>query len=58
MFKLFKKKTEVEKLTIEYQKLLAEAHKLSTISRSLSDRKIAEANEILEQIKQHENQMK
>lgn len=58
MFKLFKKKTEVEKLTIEYQKLLAEAHKLSTISRSLSDRKIAEANEILEQIKQLENQMK
>ena len=58
MFKIFKKKTKVEKLTIKYQKLLTEAHKLSTISRSLSDRKIAEANEILEEIERLENQNK
>lgn len=58
MFKLFKKKTEVEKLNIKYQKLLTEAHKLSTISRSLSDRKIGEANEVLEEIERLENHNK
>ena len=50
MIKIFKKKSEVEKLNIKYQKLLAEAHKLSTSSRRLSDSKIAQANEILKQI--------
>ncbi|PKA82041.1 hypothetical protein ATE92_0166 [Ulvibacter sp. MAR_2010_11] len=50
MFKLFKKKTKIEKLEIQYRKLLEEAHKLSTTNRKLSDRKIFDANEILKQI--------
>lgn len=50
MFGLFKKKSKVEKLNLQYQKLLAEAHKLSTSSRRQSDDKIVEANEILKQI--------
>ena len=50
MFGLFKKKSEVEKLEISYQKLLKEAYTLSTTNRKLSDSKTAEANEILRQI--------
>jgi len=50
MFKIFKKKTELEKLTIKYKELLAEAHRLSTTSRRLSDEKTAEASVVLEQI--------
>ena len=50
MFNLFKKKTETEKLNAQYKKLLEEAHKLSTTNRKLSDNKVAEANEILNQI--------
>jgi len=50
MFGLFKKKSEIEKLNIQYKKLLAEAHKLSTSNRQLSDSKMAEANEVLKQI--------
>ena len=50
MFRLFKKKSKVEKLNLQYQKLLAEAHKLSTSNRRQSDDKIVEANEILKQI--------
>ena len=50
MFGLFKKKSKVEKLNEQYQKLMSEAHELSTVNRKLSDEKIAEANEILKQI--------
>ena len=50
MFRLFKKKSKVEKLNLQYQKLLAEAHKLSTSNRRQSDDKIVGANEILKQI--------
>tara|TARA_B110000285_G_C14604310_1_gene372069 strand:- start:93 stop:266 length:174 start_codon:yes stop_codon:yes gene_type:complete len=50
MFNLFKKKSEVEKLNSQYQKLLEESHKLSTSNRRLSDLKVAEANVILEKI--------
>ena len=50
MFNLFKKKTEKEKLEAKYEKCLKESHRLSTINRSASDAKIAEANKILEQI--------
>ena len=39
MFKLFKKKTEIEKLEELYQKLLEEAYNLSTSNRRLSDAK-------------------
>ena len=50
MFNIFKKKTEAEKLNVQYKKLLEEAHKLSTTNRRLSDSKIAEADKILKQI--------
>lgn len=50
MFSLFKGKSELEKLNDKYKKLLAEAHKLSTSNRTLSDQKTAEANEVLSQI--------
>ena len=50
MFKIFKKKTEVEKLNIKYKTLLTEAHRLSSTSRKLSDEKVAEASKVLEQI--------
>ncbi len=50
MFGLFKKKSKIEKLDIQYKKLLAEAHQLSTSSRKQSDAKVTQANEILKQI--------
>ena len=50
MFGLFKKKSKIEKLEIQYKKLLAESHKLSISSRKLSDEKAFEANEVLKQI--------
>ena len=50
MFGLFKKKTEVEKLQENYQKLMKEAFDLSKINRSESDSKYAEADEVQKQI--------
>ena len=50
MFNLFKKKTKLEKLEIQYKKLLEEAYKLSTTDRKLSDQKTAEANAILKEM--------
>lgn len=58
MFGLFKKKTKLEKLQVKYEKLLAEAHKLSTTNRSMSDAKAFEANEVLKEmdkIREEEN---
>ena len=50
MFNLFKKKTKLEKLEIQYKKLLEEAYKRSTTDRKLSDQKTAEANTILKEM--------
>ena len=50
MFGIFKKKSEIEKLEIKYQKLINEAYTLSTSNRRLSDIKTAEANEVLLQM--------
>ncbi len=50
--RLFRRKTPLEKLDDKYQKLLQEAHKLSTVNRAQSDAKMAEANEVLKQIEQ------
>ena len=50
MFGLFKKKTEKEKLQDQYQKLMAEAHKLSTVDRKASDQKTAEADEVMKRL--------
>ena len=50
MFGIFRQKSQVEKLQLKYKKLLEEAHKLSKVNRTQSDRKMLEANEILNQI--------
>ena len=50
MFGLFKKKTQKEQLEETYEKLLKESYKLSTINRTASDAKAAEADAILKKI--------
>ncbi|MDG1056266.1 MAG: Lacal_2735 family protein [Flavobacteriaceae bacterium] len=50
MFGLFKRKTETEKLQNRYKKLMAEWHDLSSIDRSASDAKYAEAQKVLNQL--------
>lgn len=50
MFGLFKKKSKVEKLQKKYETLMAEWHRLSTINRSESDKKYAEAQLIIKEI--------
>jgi len=50
MLGLFKKKSEKEKLQSEYQKLMAQCHKLSTVDRKKSDQLYFEAHEIMKVI--------
>ncbi len=50
MFKVFKKKTELEKLNEQYAKLMKEAHSLSAVDRKKSDAKVAESEMILKRI--------
>lgn len=50
MFNIFKKKTEAEKLQVEYQRLMEQSYKLSTTNRSASDQKVAEAEDVLKKI--------
>ncbi|MBD3889466.1 MAG: hypothetical protein ACI9NI_002623 [Olleya marilimosa] len=50
MFGIFKKKTEKEKLQAQYEKLLKEAHTLSTTNRKLSDQKTFEAEEVMKKL--------
>ncbi len=50
MLGLFKKKSEKEKLEQKYKKLLKEAFELSKINRTESDKKQAEAQELLDRI--------
>lgn len=48
MFGLFKKKSEAEKLQTKYELLMKEWHQLSSVNRSKSDEKYAEAQKILD----------
>ena len=50
MFRLFKKKTEIEKLQDQYTKLMKEGFDLQSVNRSASDRKYVEADQILKKI--------
>jgi hypothetical protein len=50
MFGLFKKKSEKEILFAQYDKLLKESHRLSTINRIESDKVAAKAQEVLDKI--------
>jgi hypothetical protein len=50
MFGLFKKKTEKEKLQETYEKMMADAYKLSHTNRTASDKLLAEAEELAKKI--------
>ena len=50
MFGLFKKKSPIDKLQAKYKKLMEESFRLSTIDRSASDAKSAEAELISKRI--------
>ena len=50
MLGIFRKKSKLDVLQKEYEKLISEWHKLSSIDRSNSDEKYAEAQKILMQI--------
>lgn len=50
MFGLFKSKSPIEKLQEKYNKLMAEAHRLSSVNRTASDAKAAEADKVLKEI--------
>jgi hypothetical protein len=52
MFGIFKKKTKEEKLQEKYNALMKEWHTLSSINRSESDKKYAEAQEVLEELEE------
>lgn len=47
MFGLFKKKTEEDKLQDTYNSLMKDWHTLSSTNRAQSDKKYAEAQEIM-----------
>ncbi|MDF1696207.1 MAG: Lacal_2735 family protein [Saprospiraceae bacterium] len=47
---LFKKKTEREKLELEYKRLMVESYELSKVDRTASDAKVAEADKISKMI--------
>ncbi|GGK55356.1 MULTISPECIES: Lacal_2735 family protein [Flavobacteriaceae] len=50
MFGLFKKKSVKEKLQAQYEELLKESYNLSTTNRKLSDQKVYEAEQVMNQI--------
>jgi hypothetical protein len=50
MFKIFKKKSELDKLNEQYARLMKEAHTLSTSDRKASDKKVAEAQIVADRI--------
>lgn len=56
MFGLFKKKSKIEKLEEKFKKLMKEWHDLSSINRSASDEKYAEAQLIAEQLNKLKNE--
>ena len=55
MFGLFKKTSELEKLQKQYEKLMADWHKLSTTNRAESDKKYAAAQVVLDKIEALKN---
>jgi len=47
---IFSRKSPKEKLQKQYEKLMKESYNLSKSNRQASDRKVAEAEEVLKQI--------
>ncbi|WP_339903593.1 Lacal_2735 family protein [uncultured Cyclobacterium sp.] len=54
MFGLFKKKSPLEKLQEQYQSFLEKAHKASHHDRKLSDKLMADAEEVAKKIEKLE----
>jgi hypothetical protein len=52
MFSLFRKKSELDRLTEQYAQLLEESFKLSTTDRRASDLKRAEAEALVPRIEE------
>jgi len=50
MFGIFRKKSEKDKLQSRYEKLMAEAHKLSQSNRKAGDAKYLEAEQLMLQL--------
>lgn len=50
MFNFFRKKSQIEILQEKYTRLMEEAHKLSTTNRKESDKKYAEAHDVMNKI--------
>mgnify|MGYP006908236894 CR=1 FL=1 len=50
MFRIFKKKTPLQKLQELYEKLTKEAYELSHSNRKLGDEKLAEAEKVMQEI--------
>ena len=55
--KLFKRKTELEKLNDKYNSLMEESYKLSRTNRTKSDEKTSEADEVMSEIVQLEKDL-
>lgn len=55
MFGLFKKKSKVAVLQKKYEKLMSQWHELSSINRGESDKKYAEAQDVLTKIESLNN---
>lgn len=56
MFGIFKKKSKKEKLEEKFKKLMQEWHELSSINRSASDDKFAEAQDIAKILNELKNE--
>ncbi len=50
MFKKYFQESAKRKLEKKYENLLKEAHRLSTINRTLSDQKVVEAQHLLDKM--------
>lgn len=50
MFGLFKKANPKDKLEKKYKDLMEQAHKYSTTNRKLSDQKVQEAEEVMQEL--------
>jgi hypothetical protein len=50
MFGLFKKSSPKEQLEKKYKDLMQQAHKYSTTNRKLSDQRVQEAEEVMQEL--------
>ena len=50
MFRFFKRKTKIQKLSIKYSQLTEESYNLSKYNRARSDAKAVEASKVLDEI--------